>query len=398
MSKKKEDSLYIKDSKDAIMMERVSGAQLVLFLICVFLILAIVWCHFIKIDEITVAHGKIIPLAKEKSIQSYDGGIIKDIFVEDGMHVKKGDKLIKLNEVDISTEYKQHLINYHTLLLENYRLSAQMKKEKSIILPEQLTQQYPDISQQEKSLFETNMYLHESHVKNIKQSIKILEDELSIFIPLSQKKLISKVKLLRTQKNINDLKGQLNKLENEFVQDSMEQFTINKKKISSVKEKIIALKQKFHRTTIRSPINGVIHDLTVSTIGGVIKPGETIMKIVPDSKNIIIEASVEPKDIGFIKPGQQAILKFSAYDYSIYGGMKAKIIHISPNTITNQDGKSYFIVKLKTIDRTFSKSNKALSLIPGMSCEVDMITGSKSVLSYLLKPLVRTKDNAFREQ
>ncbi len=394
----KQDSKYITDSREAILLESTRGSQGVLLLLCVFLVVAVIWSYFSIIQEITVAKGKVIPTGKVKVIQNLEGGIIKAIYVEEGQKVKKGERLMQLDETAVASEYKQEYIKYNAILADNYRLKAQLNNDKRLNIPYEFGMEFPEISRREVELFHTNIKLHHEKIKSLRKSLKLAQHELDIIKPLAKKNIISKVRIIRTEKSINDLQGKIEHAQNEYVQKATEEYSKNKKKLSALNERIKGLKDRLEKTTITAPIDGTVNKLEIVTIGGVIHPGMKIMEIVPYSKILMIEAEIPPDEIGFVKVGQNATVKFNAYDFAIYGGLRATIIHVSSNTITDANNKSHFKVKLKTENKIFHKVKRALDILPGMTVEVDIITGKKSVLNYLLKPLLRTKHSAFREK
>jgi membrane fusion protein, adhesin transport system len=259
----------------------------------------------------------------------------------------------------------------------------------------------------------------ESRIAQAEESLSIANEELAITAPLVEKKIVPKVKLLQLRREINDLKGEISTLKLALpraesaiteARQRVEEKRQNQKsgilgqlselraEEQGVRESIIAAKDKVARTEVRSPVKGVVKELKIRTVGGVIKPGEDLMEIIPIEDNLRIEAQVRPADIAFLRPEQEAMVKFTAYDFSVYGGLPGKVERISADTITDDQGEAFYKVIVRTDTNNLTRGGEELPIIPGMVATVDVITGEKSVLDYLLKPLIKAQQQALRER
>lgn len=397
--KRNEDDLdYVNDSREAVMFSHIRFSRYVIYLFLLLLAFALGWAYYAKIDEVTVATGHVIPTAEIKVIQSLEGGIIEKIYVQEGDHVQKGQPLLQIDKTRFTAEYNQFYVKYVALTIAHYRLMAEANGKSTLHIPTNLEKLYPNVVRRERELFNTNQRLLRKKLEALENNLRLEQREYTIIESVVKERLVSELEVIRMKKSISKLKGDIENTKNEFRQKSTAQLTDNQNTLDALKERLITLKDRMVRTTIRSPINGHVSNLIVSTVGGVVKPSMKMMEIVPQSSELLIEARVRPADIAFLKTGQKAVVKFSAYDFSIYGGLHAIVTHISPTTLTDKENKTYYKIKLKTKNSFVSKHQKSLKIIPGMTVTVDIITGKKSVLDYLLKPLLKAKQSALRER
>ncbi len=408
---------------------------IIFFLIAAFLI----WANYAKIDEITRGVGKVIPSSHVKKIQNFEGGILEEIYVKEGDVVKKGDKLLKIRDIGYLSKYKESEVSLNALKAKAQRLYAEANA-----LPfkpsKDLQKEIPNLLKYEKSLYESNKKelknresiiqdqinqkrneLNEAYARlnKLRRSYSLIRNEISINEPLVQKGIVSKIEFLKLKRQANDIKGDLNaisysipkiksqieelkrKKKNiylEFQNKAKEQYNEVMAKISAMKESKTAIEDKVKRTLITSPVNGIIKTIYVNTIGGAIKPAMDIMEIVPNEDSLLIEAKIKPSDIAFIHPGAKAKVKFTAYDFSIYGALNGEVVGISADTIVDEKGDSYYLVRIKTDKNYLGTKEKPLKIIPGMIAKVEIITGKKSILDYILKPLLKAKENALTER
>jgi len=405
-----------------------------------FVIIAIIWANFAMLDEVTRGSGKTIPSGHIQVVQNLEGGILAEILVREGELVEKGQALLKLKEVQFSSSFKETKLKYYELLSRITRLTAEINKTEMII-PAEVLEKTPNIAKNSEQLLESRQHnliantriLGEqirqkkqdlvemkSKSRQIARSYKLLKQELDISKPLVAEGAMSKVEILRLQRSVNDLKGdltstrlsiprlessldeakgKLSELEIRFRTESIEELNKAKAELGRTKESIFALEDKVTRTRVLSPVKGTVKRLKVTTIGGVVQPGMDLVEIVPLEDQLLIEAEIRPADIAFLHPGSKAIIKLTAYDYSIYGGLEAELEHISADTITNkEDDESYYLIRLRTSKNYLEKKGEKLNIIAGMTADVDILTGKKSVLDYLLKPILKAKERALRER
>ena len=403
-----------------------------------FFIFAIYWAANAQVDEITKGDGKVISSKQLQKLQSLEGGIISDVLISSGDRISKDDVLLVIDD----TKFKSNLeeIRKKLLILEaqNQSFSSELKDE-PLVFSADLINEIPVIAQQEMDFFATREKEKESieltyknriekldnnfaefsgKADNLRKNLKLAEEELEIYRSLQNKDLVSKVELIALEKELNNIEGQLFEAEIKAQQietlkteahnerDSSNLSTRNKaqEKLNSTLAEIEILEQsevvaldRVDRTLIRSPVNGIVQRVLANTISSVIQPGEDLIEIVPIDDALLIEARIRPVDIGFLSPGQDVIVKFSAYDYAIYGGLKGNLEYISADTVVDRD-ESYYLIKVRTDVNYIELEKERLEIIPGMTASVNIITGKKTVLAYLLKPVLRAKHNAMHER
>lgn len=435
-----EDQAFTTDINSAILYGSSIHSHIILWLAISFVIIAIVWANFATLDEVTRGEGKTIPPSHIQIVQNLEGGILSEILVKEGEFVEKGQPLLKLDAVRFASSFNETKLKYYELLATVARLEAETNKKK-IKMPEEVLKNAPSIASDAKNLLaskhnelQANKRILQDQVKQKKQdlielksktyqlsrSYKLLQEELDMSRPLVAEGAMSRVELLRLERSANDLKGdltsaqlsiprlkssineaknKLSELELRFHTESLQQLNEAKAELDRTSESALALEDKVTRTKIISPVKGTIKQLKVTTIGGVVQPGMDLVEIVPLEKQLLIEAKIRPADIAFLHPGQKAMVKLTAYDFSIYGGLPAELEHISPDTITNQDdGDSYYLIRLRTDKNYLEKNGEQLNIIAGMTANVDILTGKKTVLDYILKPILKAKERALKER
>ena len=369
------------------------------YLIVIFFIVALLWGALAMLDEVTVGFGKIVPSSQIQIIQNLEGGILTELSVHEGEVVKKDQVLVRLSDTKSTANYKEGRKRYLAFLASNARLFAQSNGHDKVAFPPEVLDEASDSVKIETKLFQSQMKSFDESISYLSKSYRLGNEELQKTKPLLAKGAASEVEIIRLERQVNDLKGQIEDKKNKFKADAQSEHNKNQLEIQGLEQSNIYSADQLTRTTIKSPVNGAVKKLHVVTLGGVIQPGMTIMEIVPIEDNLLIEARVKPNDIAFLKIGQEATVKVSAYDFSTYGGIKGILEQISADTmIDEKSGESYFLIKVRTDKNYIVRDEKHLPIIPGMTAEVDVLTGRKSVLSYLMKPLLKTKQNALRER
>ena len=435
-----EDQAFLTDVNAANLYGASIQSHILLWLSFSFVVIAIIWANFATLDEVTRGSGKTIPSSHIQVVQNLEGGILSEILIKEGDLVEKGQVLLKLDAVRFASSFNETKLKYYELLATTARLTAEVNK-KEMVLPEEVIQKAPDIANDAKQLLisrqnelKANKKILEEQIRQKKQDIvelksksfqisrsyKFLQEELEMSEPLVAEGAMSRVELLRLQRSANDLKGdltaarlsiprlkssldeaknKLSELEIRFHTEALEELNLAKAELDRTTESIMALEDRVTRTRVLSPVKGTIKQLKVTTVGGVVQPGMDLVEIVPLEDQLLIEAEVRPADIAFLHPGQKAMVKLTAYDFSIYGGLEAKLEHISADTITNEeDGESYYIIRLRTDKNYLEKNGEKLNIIAGMTADVDILTGKKSVLDYILKPILKARARALRER
>lgn len=427
---------WVVDAQWERMQQQPASARLLLYMICIILVLLIIWAAFASLDEVARGEGRVIPSNKLQVIQSYDGGMVEAINVREGQIVNAGDVLIKIDPTRFISSFKENQAKVLSLSAKVARLQALTKKQALEFSPELITQA-PQIIKHEQLIFESNQQeltqqvtIHKRQLEQRRQdlieaqaalqqhtnALRLINRELRVTKPLLKSGAVSDIDIIRLERQAVDLNGEINRTravinrsmsaisEAKDKVTEVELATINRwnnelsearLRLESIKETESGLADKVTQTEIRSPVNGTVQRLMVNTVGGILQPGSDVLEIVPLDDQLIVEAKIPPKDIAFLRPGQPAMIKFSAYDFAIYGGLSAQVMQISADTITDERDNTFYLVQLKTNQKDFAKD---LTIIPGMTTQVDIITGKKTVLEYLLKPVLRATSLAMTER
>ncbi|MDF1657312.1 MAG: HlyD family type I secretion periplasmic adaptor subunit [Verrucomicrobiales bacterium] len=395
----KEDLDYVNNARAAVKGDRVVGANLLLLAVIGVIVGFVFWAAKAEIDEVTKGAGKVIPSSSVQTIQNLEGGIVAEILVNEGTHVKKDDILLRIDDTLSASSYRENLAKSQALEASLFRLATEANGKLSIDFPEELVGERPDLVAREHALYRKREEEVTAQSSIIQRSLRLASDELTMTIPLVQKGIVSRVEQLRLEREVNELEGKLNELVGSRQQEAMEQYNEVKAQFEELSEVLQGRQDRVRRTLVRSPVSGTVNELYMNTIGGVVQPGEPIADIVPTNGTLLVEAKVRPKDIAFLSPGQEATLKFSAYDFSIYGGLKGTVEHISADTIIDElDKQHYYMIKVRNPEGRLMKDGEVFPIIPGMVVEVDVLTGRRTVLQYLMKPFHRMRFNALKER
>ncbi|MCG8599659.1 MAG: HlyD family type I secretion periplasmic adaptor subunit [Verrucomicrobiales bacterium] len=394
-----DDLEYLKNARAAMKGDRMVGANLLLFTIVGVIVAFVVWASRAELDEVTKGQGKVIPSSSIQTIQNLEGGIVAEIMVKEGSRVEKDQVLFRIDDTLSASSYRENLARNQALYAMMSRLSAEAKDADSITFPEWLPGKRPDLAERERALFAKRKKELSEQTNIVERSLNLASDELTMTIPLVQKGIVSRVEQLRLEREVNELEGKLRELVGGRQQEAMEKYNEALAEIEELKEVLEGREDRVNRTLVRSPVAGTVNKLHVSTIGGVVQGGEPMVEIVPHNETLLVEAKVRPSDIAFLRPGQEATLKFSAYDFSIYGGLKGIVEHISADTIEDEvDKQHYYMIKVRNGEGKLLKDGEELEIIPGMTVEVDVLTGRRTVLQYITKPFHRMRFNAMRER
>jgi adhesin transport system membrane fusion protein len=400
---------------------------------------AILWAALSSIDEITIGEGKVIPSSQIQVIQNLEGGIVAKILVKVGDLVKKDQVVIQLDETRFASSAGESKAKNYALLAKVARLTAEANGV-AFQPPAELVKEQPRIAEDEAKLYgnrqreldaalsvlrqqvnQRSQEISEKRAKlsQLQESYSLVAQELKMSKPLLAQGVMSEVEILRIERTVNETKGEAeatrlaiprleaqlsearSKLDGalaKFRSDAAIELGQAKAELAGTSASSLAVEDRLARTAIRTPLAGIIKQIKVNTVGGVIQPGMDVMEIVPIEDNLLIEAKVRPADIGFLHPGQPAMVKLSAYDFSIYGGLEASVETITADSITNDKGESFYLVRVRTATNSMGTVDKPLTIIPGMLATVHIRTGKKSVLGYLLKPVIKAKYDALRER
>ena len=430
---------YLSSLSAAVLHKAPKRSKVVIYFWILVVIVIIVWASITKVDEIVRASGKIIPFGENKVLQNLEGGIVEDILAKEGDKVKKNQVLLKIKNIKSKADLAGYISKYKELYAKSKRLKAQASLS-TLAFRKDFFANNKELCAREKDLYDTNikelrskidtfkkqiaqkddqLVQAKTKIKNLQKSYNLISEEVKISKPMVEEGVKSKIDFLKLQREANNIKTEIDSTKKSIPQiySSIKEIKSKIKEVNlsfksqsqkelnsiigemdRVSEKIKAFKDSVRRTLVRSPVDGIIKKLFVNTIGGVVKPGMDLAEIVPDNKSLIAEVKVKPKDIAFIYPSQKALIKFSAYNYSIYGGLKGEVISISPDTMTDKRGKTFYIVRIKTDKNALFYGGKKLKIIPGMTVNVDIITGKRTILEYIVKPILNSKDYIFADR
>ncbi|GDY28210.1 HlyD family type I secretion periplasmic adaptor subunit [Agarivorans sp. Toyoura001] len=450
---------FVDDINAAMLMKTPRRSRRLLWLIFVLLVSAISWAHWAQVDEVTIGNGKVIPSQQIQTIQNLEGGILKQILVREGEQVEPAQPLLLIDDTRFRSDFReqeQRVINLEgdvarlrseiasiqldpNLAFEQWQeqvsvtdVEIEFNDEFKLKYPSEVTGQQlqktarlralqnqlsitaGQIDQKQQEIVELK-----SKILHVNQSYNLVLEELKITKPLAEEGIVSQVEILKLRRQANDLKGELQSsklLEPKirsaiaetiykrrdialaFLSEARRELNQIEAELQPLSEGQVGLRDRVDRTSVVSPVKGTVKKIYINTVGGVVQPGMSIMEIVPIEDKLLVEAKIQPKDIAFLRPGLKTVVKFSAYDFSIYGGLDGQLEHISADTILDEEGNSYYLVRVRTDKNYLGTDDTPLPIIPGMLSSVDIITGKKSILDYLLKPIIKAQQSALRER
>jgi len=452
----KEDLEMADDVYGAILTQTPTVHRLTIWALLALFICFFVWAYFAELDRVTRGEGKIIPSSQVQIIQSLDGGILQELYVTEGMQVTKGQIIARIDDTRFRSDMAQQTQEVDALRANIIRLRAELRDvlvadvdawqlqvkitKAPVIFPEDLNNTSPELVARNQDEYTTRINNLEnqvaiqgqqikqreqevkeitSKINTLKSSLNLANRELKLTIPLAKKRIVPEVELLKLQRSVNDIKGELNALTllKPKVQSSYEEAILKRReavlkyrtearaqlnelqsKFSRLSEAQVGVKDKVSKALITSPVVGTVKTLHITTLGGVVKPGEVLLEIVPSEDKLLVEAKIIPKDIAFIHIGLPAMVKVTAYDFTRYGGLEGVVEHISADTTQDQDGNSFYIIRVRTTESSMqSRDKQDMPIIPGMMTTVDVIISKRTILEYILNPILRAKEMALRE-
>lgn len=362
------------------------------------IIVLLIWSYFASIVEVSKGTGKVVPTSREQLIQSLEGGILSELYVREGDIVEKGQILAQLDLTKTEATVEESAARYRALLANITRLESEVN-ETELTFPDELSI-YPELIRAETRLYETRQQALEESVLGLQEALDLVEEELTLTQMLAKQGAASNVDVLKLQRQVSDLRLRITDKRSEYMVRSREELGKAQAEASSLESVVRGRVDSLSRLTLKSPVRGVVKDVSVTTKGGVLPPSGELMQIVPLEDQLLIEARISPRDIAYIHPGQEAKVKITAYDYSIFGGLEGVVTVISPDTIQDEAKPEvfYYRVFIRTdTDSLTDKNGQTFSIVPGMIATVDIKTGEKTVFDYLMKPFGRVKD-ALRER
>lgn len=434
----KDDLRFMSSVSEAMLEQSPQGARMLLWSLALFIVIAIAWANWATLDEISRGDGEIIPSKQLQVVQNLEGGIVSEILVAEGDLVEKGQLLLRIDDTRFSSSFKENKVREFELIAKAARLKAEADKQ-AFIPPENFPEEYQALIERELNLYSArkqelavNLEVLAQQVQQKRQellqaeskkvqtsrSYGLLSKELRLTKPLVSEGVVSEVELLRLQRQVNDLAGELDAVklsipriesaisetqkkldeaELQFISVARTELNETLSEAARLKEALGGMQDRITRTEVRAPVKGTIKQLLVNTVEGVIQPGDALLNIVPWEDTLLVEAKLKPSDIARVSSGQKAVIKVSAYDFGIYGGVDATVAFVSPSTVLDDDGEPHYIVRLKT-EQPHVGDNEHLPLMAGMTVSVDILTGKKTVMDYLLKPILKAKSAALTER
>ena len=434
--KEREQQGFAADTDYAILQQEPLRAKVLLNTIGIAFAIALMWAAVSQIDEVTRGEGKVIPSRQLQVLQSLDGGVVSEILVREGDIVEPEQILLRIDQTRFTSSVRESRVQYIALLAKAARLRA-LTEGVPFVIPPDIAKEDPQTVEEEQRLYESRRIELETTTSIAKQQLtqrqqelvevrakheqaarayELSAKELSVTKPLIASGAVSEVELLRLERDVGRFRGErdmaaaqisriqasineanhkLEEVSLAFRNEAGKELAETMSKLNSISEGSVGLTDKVNRAVLRSPVRGTVKRLLINTVGGVVQPGKDVVEVVPLEDNLLLEARVQPRDIAFLRPGQKAVVKFTAYDFSSYGGLDGKLEHIGADSVVDEKGNAFYTVRVRTNKTTIGNN---LPVIPGMVAEVDIITGEKSVLSYLLKPVLRAKARAMTER
>ncbi len=394
----------------------------------------ILWASFANIDEITRGDGDVIPYGQNQIIQNLEGGIIERILIEEGQIVEKGQIILKINNSKSLSTARTNQIKFQELEAKRNRLYAQANSlefksntnNQQMSLAKQLFYSHKiEFGAKDRSLVQQIEQRKQEYkeaqarIRTLKKSLEYVTEEIAMTAPMVREGVKSKVDFLKLKREANGIQNDIEaaslslprlkyaieeyrekrkEAKQLFINTARKELNEVTAEISRLKTQQIALSDQVERTVVKSPVDGIVQKLFVNTVGGVIKPGDDLVEIVPTDKRLYLEIKIKPSDIAFIRIGAEAMIKISAYDFAIHGGLTGTVVNISPDTITDKKENTFYLINVETTKNYLGTEQNPLKITPGMMANVDIITGKKTIMQYILKPILKSKQYVFSER
>ncbi|CAM3968915.1 HlyD family type I secretion periplasmic adaptor subunit [Vibrio neonatus] len=448
---------YVDDKTAALLLNTPSNARLLLWLVLLFFGCAVAWAHWAEIDKVTVGNGKVIPSSQLQVVQNLEGGLVKAILVREGQQVTQGQQLLLIDDTRFQSDFREREQQVYNLTAKVLQLSASVASievkdnvnlnnwrdsviisTNKLVYPTNFEENQPKLAARQRVEYRQDLGNLKNQLKvideriaqkiqdmnetrgrisNLRQAYEFAQKEYDLMKPLAEEGIVPQIEFIKLKRQVIDTKRELDSARGQvpvlnaairekllsrvdaaldFRSEQQEKLNQSQDELSALTQSTVGLEDRVSRTVVTSPVTGTIKKLYTNTVGGVIQPGMDLVEIVPSEDTLVVEAKIAPQDIAFLRPDLPAIVKFSAYDFTKYGGLQGKLDHISADTIQDEEGNSFYLVRVRTEQTEFG-SNGQLPIIPGMTASVDIITGKHTVLDYLLKPVLSAKGRALRE-
>lgn len=414
-------------------------ARMMLYTVLVAIIVLIVWACLAPVDEVTRGVGSVIPSSQLQRVQSFDGGVVDEILVDEGDQVAAGQLLMRIDPTRFLSTFNENRVQAEALEAKAERLRA-LATDSEFMPSDDLIQRAPSIVERERELYNSNLGTLDEQRQILQERLEqrraelneaisrrdtasrelgLASQELNMTRPLLQSGAVSEVEILRLQREVSaasgerrqaaaqvtrlesaiqEAEGELREVDSQARTEWRQELTATLGELAALNESSSGLQDRVRLAEIRSPVDGVVQRLTFNTLGGVVQPGQEVVEIVPTDDALVVEARIAPQDIAFLRPGLPATIKLTAYDFAIYGGLEAELEHISASTTTNEEGDTFYRVRVRTRDSADEVVVEDLDVIPGMTAQVDILTGKRTVMQFLLKPVLRAWGNALGER
>lgn len=440
------DFAFANDVRAAAELRTPRTSRLILFSTLALMFVGLIWAYFASLEEVKRGNGRVVPSRQVQVVQSLEGGIVTNILTREGASVHEGEPLMRIDDTNFASQYGEIRERRGATAARVARLEAQASEKPKLVFPEGLVRDAPRAVETEQSVFDAQIrrlsqeidVLEKQYAQKqqelaefkaseakLTETLQLLAREVSLTRKLYEQRVVPEIEMLRLERQASEMRGQLeivkasltksqaslqeaqSKISNArttFRAQAEDDLAKSKGDLAVLEENIKAAQDKVRRTELRSPVNGIVNKLNVTTVGAVVPPGGNVMEIVPIDDTLLVEGRIKPQDIAFIRPDQDAVVKLSAYDSSVYGSLKGKVERISADTIIddkgdkNDRGETYYRVMVRTEKNHLGTSEHPLPVIPGMVTTVEVLTGHKTVLDYLLKPARTLRDEALRER
>lgn len=371
------------------------------------LVVALVWASVFDLDEITRGQGRVIPASREQVVQSLDTGILSELLVREGDLVQKDQILLRIDDIRSGSLYRETREKMLALLAQVMRLRAEAYSS-SLTFPSELDVQ-PSLIERERKAYDTRKKALDQQLSALKRSLVAITREVALTAPMVKKGVVSEVELLRLQRQQADLDGQIAERTNRYLTEASNELSRVESEYAQTREMMLAREDTFKRSVMRSPMKGIIKNIQTTTVGAVIQSGQNILEIIPTHDEMLVEAYVKPSEIAFLAVGQPVVIKLTAYDFNKYGGLKGELIHFSPDTLRDEIGsrkqgaspverdEGYYRLLIRILDPNERRHGVVLHPMPGMTATVEILTGRKTVIEYLFRPL-QAVTQALRER
>jgi adhesin transport system membrane fusion protein len=411
------DFAFANDIRAAAALRTPRTSRMLLVTFLALLVTSLAWAHFAILDEVKRGNGRVVPSRQTQVVQSLEGGIVGDIIVQEGAIVKQGQSLMRIEDTKFASEFGEIRERRAAMAARVARLETEARGRSEVTFPDQLDQVVPAAVATEASVFKMrsqklaqDVDVLNQQVTRLTGTLKLLDRELGLTRKLYEQKIVPEIEMLRLDRQAAEMRGQLAEAQSKiantitsFRSQADEDLAKSKGDLAVLDENIKSAQDRVRRTDLKSPVYGIVNKLNVTTVGAVVQPGASVMEIVPLDDTLLVEGRIRPQDIAFIRPNQDAVVKISAYDSSVYGSLKGKVERISADTIIDEKAEkserqeTFYRVMVRTDKNHLGTTERPLPIIPGMVTTVEILTGEKSVLDYILKPARTLRDDALRE-